>query len=872
MCATFPGPMPLRLPDFFTRWIVGLFMALALVMAGLAAHAVQPAAGTNIQNQALANYVDASGTPRSVSSNIVQTIVQKVASLTLVTNNQTRNANPGSDVFYPHMLTNTGNATDSFNLTTGNIGGFSMQTVEIVADNGGSPGAVLASPVSLASGATLKFFVKGKLPGTATVGQTNTITVTATSTSSGAPAASNSDQTTVTNNAVIELSKSASLSSGPVTTNFTYTLTYRNTGNGPATNVAITDILPPGLTYTAGSARWSATGGTALSDTNGQTAGPASTVTSQYTAASRTFVATINNVTAGETGTISFGVQVTGTLAGTLDNTATFSYNDSVFTRNGTSNTVTFTVPQVASVSMLGATVPSAAAGTSVDFLNIVTNNGNKADTFNITYDLLGGSFPPNTSFQLLNAGGVPLVDSSGDNIPDTGSIEPGASYTVVLRASLPANATGTAPFSITKTATSKFDSTKSVTVTDTLTALSSASVDLTNDTATGTGLGVALPNGEAAAQSTQTMVLASGALSTNFTLVVSNKGATPDNYDLSASTDNTFSTLALPAGWSVSFSAGACPASGAAITNTDTVAVGGNAVVCAKVSVPSGTAVPGTVQLYFRARSGGSSAYDVLHNAVTVDTVRSITITTAAAGTVPVGGGSHVYRHIVTNEGNVSEGGAFSTVALTASDSLSPAWTTSLFYDTNGNATLDAGDLPVPANLSTLARGASITIFARVTAPTTAVLNTQNATTITVTTSNGSGSHTTTAPAVVFAIDTTMVIAGNVSLNKLHALDASCDGLPDTAYGTGDVNAGPNQCVLYQVTVKNEGTTPASSVEVIDKTPTYTTLSKAVATTLGNVSLTPALNAGGDIKATIGVLAAGQSADVTFGIKIDSN
>jgi uncharacterized repeat protein (TIGR01451 family) len=408
------------------------------------------------------------------------------------------------------------------------------------------------------------------------------------------------------------------------------------------------------------------------------------------------------------------------------------------------------------------------------------------------------------------------------------------------------------------------------------LTALSSASVDLTNDTPTGTGLGVALPNGETAAQSTHTMVLASGALSTNFTLVVNNKGATPDAYDLSASTDNTFGTLALPAGWTVSFRAdggtGNCSTMGATITNTGSVAAAGNAVVCAQVSVPSGSAVPGTVQLYFRAKSGGSSAYDVLHNAVTVDTVRSITITTAAAGTVPVGGGSYVYRHIVTNEGNVSEGGAFSTVALTASDSLSPDWTTSLFYDTNGNATLDAGDLPVAGNLSTLARGASITIFARVTAPTTAVLNTQNTTTVTVTTSNGSGSHTTTAPAVVFAIDTTTVIAGNVSLNKLHALDAECNGLPDTAYGTGDVNASPNQCVLYQVTVKNEGTASASSVEVIDKTPTYTTLSKAVATTVGIVSLTPALNAGGDIKAAIGTLAAGQSADVTFGVKIDGN
>jgi trimeric autotransporter adhesin len=156
MYATPTSPQSLRLPHFFTHWIVGLVAALLLVLISFAAHAAPPA-GTSISNQASATYTDGSNVVRTVTSNVVQTTVLQVASLTL-TANGAQNANPGSVTYYPHTLTNTGNGTDTFNLATTNAGGFTMSNVQIFLDNGsGQPtGPALTSSGLLASGAAFK--------------------------------------------------------------------------------------------------------------------------------------------------------------------------------------------------------------------------------------------------------------------------------------------------------------------------------------------------------------------------------------------------------------------------------------------------------------------------------------------------------------------------------------------------------------------------------------------------------------------------------------------------------------------------------------------------------------------------------------------
>jgi trimeric autotransporter adhesin len=881
MYATPTSPQFLRLPHFFTHWIVGFVAALLLVLTGFAAHAAPPPAGTSISNQASASYSDASGVTRTVTSNVVQTTVQQVASLTLVQNGA-QNATPGSLVYYPHTLTNTGNGSDTFSLTaTSGAVAFSMTSVQIFADNGsGQPtGAAITSTGPLASNAAFKFIVVGTLPGTATAGQTNVITVTAASVFGGTTTSSNTDTTTVTNNAVVTLTKAVSATSGaPNSGPYTYSLTYTNTGNSTATAVVISDTLAAGLIYNANSARWSVTGATALSDTGGTSGTAPNTLTSQYTLASKLFTVTLAQVAPGQSGIISFTVNVASPFApGLINNTATESYNNGAATVTGSSNTVPFTVTQTAAVTMTGQTVPGPAApGSTVSFTNVVTNTGTGVDTFNIT---LGTSnYPAGTTFQLFKADGLtPLVDTNSDGRPDTGPVGAGLTYNVIVKATIPPNATNVgAPFDLAKTATSVFDPTKSATTNDRLSAIAVAKADLTNNTAGGPGVGAG-PEGAAVVTNTT-----SPGTSTTFTLIANNTGPSPDSYNLGASTASNFASQTLPTGWTVTYKAdgglGNCSTTGATITNTGSVPAGAPIVVCAVVTLPAG-APAATSDLYFRILSPTSGATDTLHNAVTVSAVRSISITPNGVGqTYP--GGSFVYSHTLTNNGNVLEGnGSASTIAV-ASANNQAGFTSALYYDANSNGVLDATDPIISGNLSSvaglgagLASGQSITVFNKVIAPSGAIPGAVNATIVTFTTTNGSYASTVPVPAV--ATDSTTVVAGNLTLNKAQALDTGCAGANGaTVYTPANLSARPGECVLYQITVTNVGSANATTVVVSDSTPAYSTLSSASssapATTVGTIAAgAPAGGGTGPLSANVGTLIPGQSAVLTFGVKI---
>jgi uncharacterized repeat protein (TIGR01451 family) len=863
---------------------LGTLAAALLLWVGAltTAQATPPPAGTSIGNQASVTYTDSSGTSRTVTSNTVQTVVQQVASLTL-TANGTKTSSIGSTVYYPHTLTNTGNGTDTFGLAAVNAAGsaFTMTGVTIYADNGsGVPtGAAITTSGALASGATFKFIVAATVPATATSGQANSLTVTATSTFANTLSASDTDTTTVTSNAVINVTKAISASSGlPGPTQYTYTLTYTNTGNSTATSVKITDAIPAGMTEVANQGSWSVTGATALTDAKATYGTLPNQITYDYgVTTAGTVTATLANVAAGQSGTISFKVTVATTTApGVINNTAAVSYNDgSGNTVNGTSNTVPFTVTQTAAVTITGATVASANPGGTVSFSNLVKNTGNGTDTFNMT--LSAGNFPTGTSFVLYKAdGATPLIDTNGDGIPDTGPVAAGSTYTVIVKAVLPANASGTGPFTVNKTATSTVTATVSAFAADTLTALTSATVDLTNNAPVGgTGVKGTGPGPEVTAQVTNAT---NPATSTTFILVANDTGPIADSYNLSASTVSTFASTTLPTGWTVTFKAdggaGNCSTTGATIANTGTVNAGSSATVCAVVSVPAGSAA-GTTDLYFRALSPSTAAQDTIHDAVTVNGLRSLTFTPNNTGQA-YSGGSVVYSHTLTNTGNVVEGnGTVSTITLPSANSQT-GWTSVEYYDINGTGVFAANDPVVPAAglqgvlPAGLAPGQSITIFDKVTAPSGAATGVVDTTTVTATTTNGS--YTSTAPTAAPATDSTTVISGNVTLVKAQGLDAACTGTPPGGYSQATVTTGatPGACIDFQITVTNVGSANATAAVISDATPAFTTLSTAPATTVGTITPpTPAVGAAGTVTATVGTLTPGQSAVLTFGVKI---
>jgi trimeric autotransporter adhesin len=917
------------------QWVKASSLTLALASAAVFA---APPAGTNIGNQAAATYTDASAISRTATSNTVNTIVQQVAAFTL-TSPQTKPSAPGQPITFAHTINNTGNGTDTFNLTVANNTGdnFDLSTVQIFADSNCDGIADNATPITsvgpLAAGASSCVVIQGVVPGTATAAQSASLTLSGASTFTPAVTQTNVDTVNVSGNAVVNITKAVSSPSGNAGSGpFTYTITYTNTGNATATNVVIADLVPAGLTYVPGSARWSGSGATALTD-GAAPADPAGIAFDYSVTAAGVTTAVITSVPSNGSGNLTFQVNVPTTQApGVINNTAKLCYNDgaaqapvgctpaNTSTTGTSSNTVPFTVNQVAGVNGNGSPtdsvtavnpppVAAAAQGSTVSFDNFVWNRGNGPDTFNMTVAALGtaaNTFPAGTSFQLFKSDGVtPLIDTNSDGISDTGVIPASntasctvangfvadsansrCGYKVVLKATLPAGAVGAGPFAVTKTATSVFNPAVSDSMIDSLSAITSSTVDLRNGAANTAGTG----NGpEATPVTTQSVV--PGA-STTFILKANNTSGVADNYNLAASTDQNFAAITLPAGWTVTFRAdggtGDCTALGSTMTNTGTVPAGGVVTVCAVVSIPANAAAspaPGQ-NVYFRVQSPTSGAVDRKTDAVIVTTVRSVTLTTVNSGQV-FPGGSVVYTHQLTNNGNVLEGDTAGEVIL--SNVMSGAvsgWSTIIYWDRNNDGVLDAAD-PIVTDAAQLVAGTNgtstaagltpgetVRLFTKVIAPNSATTGAVNTSTTTVTVNgvvNGVA-----APAALSTTDTTTVIAGQVRLIKEQALDANCDGTPEGAFAQSNITTGaiPGACIRYRITATNDGTANVASLVVSDATPANTVYSTgggaaAAATTVGTITA-PANGTTGTVQATIGTLAPNQSAVVTFGVRIN--
>lgn len=867
-----------------SMWIAFAAIAVFFLLSAGPVHAVAPLAGTSIGNQSSATYVDSSAITRSVSSNTVATIVQQVAALTL-TQDLSKTASAGTQVSYPLTLTNTGNGTDSFGFTTAMSGSFNFTSVTYYADANGDGVADNATPITstgaLASGAVFRFVAVGNVPTTAVTGNVNALVITATSGFAPAVTAFVTDTTTISSNAVINVTKTMSASSGPSpsVTPYTITLSYSNTGNIAATGVTLTDALPAGMTYVPGSGRWSVTGATALTDATADLQGPGPTIDYSFTAP--TVKGIISTVAAGQSGTLTFQVNIAAGLpSGPVANTATFAYNDGV-NPIGVANTNTFvhTVTSSASVSSNSTaatpiTVTSATQAGTVTFPNVFTNNGNATDSFDMTVGT--STFPAGSSYALYKSDGVtPLVDTNSNGTPDTGPVAAGASYTVVLKVTLPAGATG-GPFTVQKTATSKLDPTKSATGFDTLTTIVVNTVDLTNSVNAGTTSNLAsLGVGPFATTGGGTVVTnaTNPGTTTRFTVNVVNAAtSTGDTFNLAASTDSTFATLSLPAGWTVVFRDSA----GTVITNTGIVASGATAVVFADVSVPAGqAAIPAGQTITFRALSPATGSTDRITDSVIVNTIRSVIVSPNNVGQVAPGG-SVVYTHTITNAGNVTENTGAATIALSLANTQ-VGFTAIVYLDANSNNIIDATDpvINAPADLGPIAAGASKQLLVKVTASAGVGIGVVNTTTLTATTAGVI--NTVAAPPAVIATDATTVITGNIVVLKEQALDANCDGTPDAAYSVTTITAGaiPGACIRYRITATNNGSGSVTGLVVSDATPANTTYNNGggtapASTTPASTVTAPSPGAAGSISANVGTLTPSAQVVLFFGVRIN--
>ena len=596
-----------------------------------------------------------------------------------------------------------------------------------------------------------------------------------------------------------------------------------------------------------------------------------------------------------------------GVAPGFINNTAAYLTGGASPQALTNTNTASYQVVQTAAVVANGSTtvstngtsepvtIASAAAGSTINFTNVIWNMGNAADGFVIS--LSGSTFPAGSTLTLLQSDGVTsLIANTTPAIPvysagcaagfETDGANFRCGYRVILRVQLPVGATG-GPYSVTKTAVSNFDNTKSDTVTDTLTAVTANSVDVTNNTArldsvpagtavignqATTGFGA---SGTAVITTNTVTPSTTSATVTRFRLHVNNTGAINDSFNLSVA--------GTPAGWSVVFRAdggvGDCSTVGTSLTTTGTVNAGANRLVCAEVTVPvttSGQAAAGNYDLDFTAASAlnPGAVNDVKRDRVTVNTVHAVSLTpNNTQQTFP--GGSVTYSHVLTNLGNASETITFPGLFLTDSRS-GQGWTSVSYLDGNGNGTFDPGVDDVPANLvsnaTTFALGVntSRTVFVRVFAPGSAAsADPANVTTLTATYNAGASTAS--------ATDSTSVTDGLVLLKEQVAVSCAAPG-PHAGYSTAPIPQGPatapGQCIGYRITATNTTALGITVVFVNDNIPANTrqrnSCGAPACTGCTGLVASPGDGLTGVISANVGPLTPSQSAVLTFCVRID--
>lgn len=935
---------------WLVRRLAGL--ALAVLVSGGSALAQTPTAGTRIGNQAVATYTDGNGVDRVVTSNLVETVITQIAGVTIESDNTIR-ATENSQVVFPHEITNTGNGTDTFDILVVQSGGDDFDlggplAAYADADANGIPDD-LSTPITatqpLAPGETFTFVLVGTIPAGQTVGHQASLTVDARSQFDAgvdtSPGDTDTDLVTVTNEAVIEIQKSMSLrqSTAP-SPNVTVRIDYTNTGALTALDVTLTDALPAGLTYVAGSGRWSVTGATVLTDANDGTQGGGPTI--DYQEAAGTVTAVINNVPVSTTGFITFEFTATaGTPAGIYPNTAQVSYDPDGVAGGPTvgpenSNTVPFEVLPTAGVTIQAdnditfATDPdapgapfdnivaSAPQGGTVTFINHVRNDGNKQDTFDITLDntsatVSGGSrFPAGSIFTLYKEDGISLLlDTNNNGIPDTGPLNAGSFYRVVLKVQLPPGVSGGGSYEVDKIATSSNDTGVSAQDEDRLGTIVAAQVDLTNDTSVDGGAvgGGILSAGdgqgagaEAANDWVRTQTGAPGATVT-FNLVVNMLSDPADNFDLSAWNDAAASTSPLTS-WTVVFKDGA-----AQVGNTGSLSQGAtNAVdggpdekvIVAEVTVPASGLAGGHQQsIYFKAQSPVGGASDIIHDQVVVGNVRNVRLSPDNLQQQTSSPGTAVYAHILENLGNVTEGtgtGVTSQCDLTISDDTA-GFGSSLYYDANDNGIYEGGtDTLITAGDITasgvgvladgLAAGERRRIFVVVNVAAGVSAGTTNRSQVDFSCDDGTYGGG-TAPTAQQVVDQTTVVAGDLELTKRQALDTGCDG-NDTpgVFQVATINAAPGDCVRYFLRIENTGGVDATATVLSDSTPAFTTQSNGGSAVLGvdvgppsfrlnagafgAVTSSPGDGAAGQVSHTIGTMSPGDVGELYYGVRVN--
>ncbi|OTH00005.1 DUF11 domain-containing protein [Acinetobacter sp. ANC 4973] len=852
----------------------------------------QPKAGSSITNIASGDFYDEQGNLQVINSNAVVLTVQAIYALNLQSNQQNIGT-IGSKLNFPHVLTNTGNIVDNYTLSLSQLSNdqFNLDNVAVYIDRdqNGEPddnNNLLNSSASLRleAGEFASLIVVGGIPTNAAAGNIANFTLTAVSQYDNAIIKTVSDTVKVVDDAVIQVTKAQSISTGKTGTEITYTLAYANTGTAAA-RLVLRDTLAADVSYKLGSGSWG-NGLGALTDADDVETGANSAVKYQVNNGLVEFE--LASVSALSKGTVSFKVTVNPNALEKVPNTADYQqYNASnTVLKSTTTNTVIFNVQQTLGVVLNYSSANANDDGEpngglnnlqtqnntfggiakEVQFDHYVWNTGQATDTYNLSF--LKSNVPSCAVVRLYHADGRTLLtDTNGDGIIDTGGLATGVSKRIKLGVYFPANCTSTSTMDFDITATSVTDtSIKNSTRDRLINTVAVGESDLYNSNNSGLGVG------NVAGSDGQALLVKNAVNATDvvFPLVIKNSSAVSNNYNLYASSTNidinSISTT-LPTDWKVKFYNGdtTCQSLQSEITSTGNLVAGATKQYCAVVSVPANTTVS-NLPIWFAMKSPMNAQGDSIKDQVDI-ALRKLTLANDQQGRINIGG-TVVYLHTLKNMGSFVEGDTTGKVSLNVvPQNINDGFSYTLYYDANNNGVLDGTD-PIATDLfisSGLAPQNSIQLLLKVQAPTTATNGMASTANIVVSATNTIQGLTLTS---IQNTDLTTVDPTQLRLTKEQTKDEACVlmNAATATYSSTPLMIKPNQCVTYRLTIKNDGSTPAANVVINDVVPAYSILRSSLAP---SVSKGAVVVSGNQISGNIGALAPQEQAALYFSIQV---
>ena len=234
-----------------------MFIALAVLLIHDAAYSLGTPAGTTIQTRSRVVYSTASGVSQdTIYSNSVSFTVAQVATVNLTpSTNASTTSSDSVYVTYPLTITNSGNGTDKFNLSSTSSLGWSREFYfdangDGILQSGEISAGAITQTANIAADAAYKTMVRLFVPRDASLnGQTDVTVVTVKSDFDSLKL--NTSQLSTTVSTVYFSNIGSSLTVSPSNPspgdNVVYTLSLTNNGDESATGVTFTDVINTSL-------------------------------------------------------------------------------------------------------------------------------------------------------------------------------------------------------------------------------------------------------------------------------------------------------------------------------------------------------------------------------------------------------------------------------------------------------------------------------------------------------------------------------------------------------------------------------------------------------------------------------------------------